>query len=809
MNIFALLLIRIQIHWSLLTNGQKSVELIDCTKYESCFNTTIHFNDTLYCDGAQSCIDCNIDAGNLGCEGFGTCSGDKSTIYITNNTWCDGANSCSQGNITSDGQILCDGYNTCSNGNVQLTSYLNPLWQCPSTHSCSKSVFKSDTSYSHSYVMNTRFIRMYFYGVFNGYNTTIYNNGNDIYILSKGYYSLYGLTLYCTSIDSICIVSCYGNGCVGLTLICGDSVLTCQYKCNDKECESYTHLLPIYNDSDNNFNDNDNIKNPGPSYDEIATLVNDILTHYDKNFTLFPDNNVDLIKSNEYCGNNSFVFGDYKQVSNKNNHVCCLGAWTCQKIIIDANVHDSRPTVYCGGLVSCSQSIFSGINSVYSLGGISLYQSNVTDFGGIVVCSATISCWDSFISNGSVVVCMSAAACSHTTITNIQIVIAMGYNSLLSCQLTDVEKVMLLGTQVLSNTTISSVTVGNFELYCQNDDKMCDEIGNITSTPLYCYDETSVSLNIDGIDFNAVNVSNLVRCSTYSYSPSMSPTIPPTESQLVHDIDSIVSWLETSTAIVGIILIASTIILIFLSIYFRKKKHSQTMKKYIGLNTDITDTILLKDVNNNDNLSDDSHSSSTIMTYTEGFGHKASHLVIVQVTFEVFDVFIDVSYLLELYHNNLLMYFWTFLSSCIFILMIDSIILLNFLKTSFKYNKLFEQWFWNHSAIIISLMIFCLFTDVGMIISLFTSQIFGHLIFYAPLNLIDIKTMKTASILSIFIEHLPQLIVQCLAYFNQSESSWSAISITSLSVTCIDTFITCIKIIIWFVIMKQMKVNTK
>ena len=131
------------------------------------------------------------------------------------------------------------------------------------------------------------------------------------------------------------------------------------------------------------------------------------------------------------------------------------------------------------------------------------------------------------------------------------------------------------------------------------------------------------------------------------------------------------------------------------------------------------------------------------------------------MSFEIYDVFIDASYLLELYHNDLFEYFDAFLS-----LIINSVILLHFLQNSFKHNKLFEQWFWNYSAIIISLMIFCLFTDVGIIVSLFTSQIFGHLIFCAPLNLNDIKRMKTTLVLSIFIEHLPQLIVQCWYFLN-------------------------------------------
>ena len=72
------------------------------------------------------------------------------------------------------------------------------------------------------------------------------------------------------------------------------------------------------------------------------------------------------------------------------------------------------------------------------------------------------------------------------------------------------------------------------------------------------------------------------------------------------------------------------------------------------------------------------------------------------MSFEIYDVFIDISYLLELYHNNLSQYFVSFLSSCIFTLIVNSIILLYFLKNSFKYNKVFEEWFWNHSAIILS-----------------------------------------------------------------------------------------------------------
>ena len=105
-------------------------------------------------------------------------------------------------------------------------------------------------------------------------------------------------------------------------------------------------------------------------------------------------------------------------------------------------------------------------------------------------------------------------------------------------------------------------------------------------------------------------------------------------------------------------------------------------------------------------------------------------------------------------------------------------------------------------------MSFCLVTDVVLVVSLFTSQIFGHILFYAPFDLKAVKTMKIGSLISIFVEHLPQLIVQCFVlWFSKSESQWSTISITSLCVSLIDTFTSGVKIIMWLVVMKEMKIG--
>ena len=101
---------------------------------------------------------------------------------------------------------------------------------------------------------------------------------------------------------------------------------------------------------------------------------------------------------------------------------------------------------------------------------------------------------------------------------------------------------------------------------------------------------------------------------------------------------------------------------------------------------------------------------------------------------------------------------------------------------------------------------FLLLTDVVLVVSLFTSQIFGNLIFYAPFNLLDIRTMRFASSISVFIEHLPQLIVQCFVLLVVKTKTWPAVTIASLCVNIIDTFISIVKILIWFVIFREMKI---
>ena len=275
--------------------------------------------------------------------------------------------------------------------------------------------------------------------------------------------------------------------------------------------------------------------------------------------------------------------------------------------------------------------------------------------------------------------------------------------------------------------------------------------------------------------------------------------------------------------------------------YYRKKWHSKTMERYkksilmaefkhhtitddnynvekvkdatrdkyniINNNRSSTDRLSMSiSMSNNDNpftlKSKKRRTTESIVSYVSGFAKTSSHFVIGEMLFEIYDVFTDIAYLIELYNNDNIIAFCIFLTSICITLILNGILLILFFKNSFQ-NWKFRKWFWEYNGIIISLLCFSLLTDACIVVSLFTSQIFGHLVFYSPLDLKDIKQMKISAFLSVFAEHLPQLSVVCYILFFQS--STTTIGIASFIVSGIDLFVTIFKMIVWFFVVKNIE----
>ena len=223
-----------------------------CNEYQSCNNDIINSTTgyTLYCNGAESCNNSWIRSSSLGCTSYGSCCNSTTITYnyndITYEQDCNSHGTCMESILSAVDAIFCGGSYSCSGSNLKFSGDGSKRIECTGLYSCSNTTFESPSS---SYATH-KYIYIYLWGVFSGYNSTIYSNGNDVTVYSYSYNSGYGLTLYCTGIDhDVCIVHCYGSAnCVGLTIICSSTDATC-IRCIDDECKVIPYISGSSNDN--------------------------------------------------------------------------------------------------------------------------------------------------------------------------------------------------------------------------------------------------------------------------------------------------------------------------------------------------------------------------------------------------------------------------------------------------------------------------------------------------------------------------------------------------------------------------------
>ena len=127
--------------------------------------------------------------------------------------------------------------------------------------------------------------------------------------------------------------------------------------------------------------------------------------------------------------------------------------------------------------------------------------------------------------------------------------------------------------------------------------------------------------------------------------------------------------------------------------------------------------------------------------------------------------------------------------------------LCSFLRNEFSIKKHFKIWFEEHSGPATILLSLFVFTDASLIVSAFTGQIFGKSIFHSPISRKGVTFVQTWTIVSLFIEHSPQLAVQCYYILDKSHHFNSIIFFT-LMVSCIDIIFIAVKRTSWIIVAK-------
>lgn len=126
--------------------------------------------------------------------------------------------------------------------------------------------------------------------------------------------------------------------------------------------------------------------------------------------------------------------------------------------------------------------------------------------------------------------------------------------------------------------------------------------------------------------------------------------------------------------------------------------------------------------------------------------------MIVLVLLEIYDIYIDIAYLIELIGNTnkypndkdeYFLLFGIFLTSMIVTILCNFVVVVVFLKHESSFNEQFLIWFQENHGKILLLLTFSAIGDIGLVNSIFTSQIFGLSLFFASL------TVKGVSIIHI------------------------------------------------------------
>lgn len=771
-----------------------------CSDYQQCVDNTIDCNSSsncyVSCYGSKSCYNSNIyNSSEIFCNADSSCVNAKiksiaNSKTISQDTYysvvlCRGYSSCYNAkSLNLYDKLECDSVLSCGNvKEISFTSQNTIITFCLGLYSCINSIFRSQSSLTNGYE-NSRSISIFTGAAFDLYNSTVYANGNDYKIYLRGYYSGYGLTVYCADEYDTCTVYCVGLSCLNTTCVSGDTTNNvCSKTCledDDTQCLATKDLIDLYNDSSN--------YNGSSSFDFIADYLNSMLEN-EYGLTILPTNNNSNNSVLKYINYNN---NSYCQVSfynytgktynnelniNKTNrtNVCCLGFKSC--LTYSKSLTTTNGAIYCNGAQSCySINLIQGKN-IHCLGVSGCSNSNIS-FTKILTCDAETSCQESRIMNGKVLICSGTEACTDSTIINVEMIIGLGYASLEYSTIINASYIYLIGYQAGYQVTIQKLNYNyssrNDDLpviYCQNYG--CDDM----ITTLYCRSYTFEQGSI---------ISYFDNCSLSPLPPTMNPTLSPTAIPTIlstmadsnsnnDNVESIINSLSQGTIVIPFVLLVLGLFLVVISFKMTKTKNTHSNSK------------------------DDS-----LLTQSFDRGKYSRHLAILLIFFEIYDVYTDMAYLTQLYTNGYYECFYIFLVSIICTIVVNLIIIGLWLNDEFSKNIKFRNWYFKRSGTISTLFVLFILTDINLIINVFTSQIFCNSVFYAPISINGINMLNISTIISLLIEHLPQLVVQIyvISQPNNKLESLTVIMIGTLIVSAIDILRTVVRGIIWSIFHK-------
>ena len=274
----------------------------------------------------------------------------------------------------------------------------------------------------------------------------------------------------------------------------------------------------------------------------------------------------------------------------------------------------------------------------------------------------------------------------------------------------------------------------------------------------------------------------------------------------------ILKWLDYITYILASVLLVFTIMAISFSIRlskYRKQVSITNNYKNSNSNGNGNDELLIRTItidDNDYNRGKESIASKSyhdeIVNYQTGFGTKVRHQTIALIALAIFDVYTDAAYCYTLIYNGYVGEFYGFLGCMIIAWVLNFLLVTMIWNNEFRTNRAFVNWFYRHNGIFMGWLRLLSFTDISLLSTVFTSKIFGNHLFQAPFTMKSIAKLKVSCIVSIFLENIPQFIIQIIVVVNSNEykdgeDSHSAVTLATLVVTAIDIILAIDSVVLW------------
>ena len=262
--------------------------------------------------------------------------------------------------------------------------------------------------------------------------------------------------------------------------------------------------------------------------------------------------------------------------------------------------------------------------------------------------------------------------------------------------------------------------------------------------------------------------------------PSYSPTIPtaiPTNAPItVRYIEkdnnfSITHDIKLNLIILGAIL-GVGLLLYVISKWLHGKRHREVkedyQRKYLNYHGLLSDNL------------------SIILDYDNGFGVNSSHYMIFTILLVLVDFYSDILYCIEIIatnDNNGVIFLILFVAGLLIEVSMNCYFIYKFYKIEINKN-IFATWFQENTPFVHFFGLISIF-EIKILNNIFTSQLFGNKLFYAPLSRVTISNMQSNSIYIVLFGHLPQLVIQIL-YLFITHNNINFATIFAISITCID-----------------------